>query len=47
MIVLTGDHGMSDQGSHGGSSYPELTTTMLLISPKFKSQRDSVSTEYY
>ncbi|VUZ54638.1 unnamed protein product [Hymenolepis diminuta] len=41
MIVLTGDHGMSDQGSHGGSSYPELTTTMLLISPKFKSQRDS------
>ncbi|VDN96445.1 unnamed protein product [Rodentolepis nana] len=41
MVILTGDHGMSDQGSHGGSSYAELTTTMLLISPKFKSQGDS------
>ncbi|KAL7058643.1 hypothetical protein AAHC03_013131 [Spirometra sp. Aus1] len=26
---------MSDQGSHGGASFSETTTTLLLISPKF------------
>ncbi|KAM7543063.1 hypothetical protein Aperf_G00000008659 [Anoplocephala perfoliata] len=41
LIILTGDHGMSDQGSHGGSTYSELTTTMLLISPKFVGQEGS------
>ncbi|KAL5108230.1 GPI ethanolamine phosphate transferase 2 [Taenia crassiceps] len=44
LLVLTGDHGMSDQGSHGGSSFPELTTSMILISPQFKSRRTSMCT---
>ncbi|CDS37067.1 transferase [Echinococcus multilocularis] len=44
LLVLTGDHGMSDQGSHGGSSFPELTTSMILISPKFKNQKTSMCT---
>ncbi|VDM18591.1 unnamed protein product [Hydatigera taeniaeformis] len=44
LLVLTGDHGMSDHGSHGGSSFPELTTSMILISSNFKHQRTSMCT---
>ncbi|KAL5970664.1 GPI ethanolamine phosphate transferase 2, partial [Taenia solium] len=44
LLVLTGDHGMSNQGSHGGSSFSELTTSMVLISPQFKSRRTSMCT---
>ncbi|VDL95567.1 unnamed protein product [Schistocephalus solidus] len=35
LLAITGDHGMSDQGSHGGASFFETSTTLLLISPKF------------
>ncbi|CAG7835545.1 unnamed protein product, partial [Allacma fusca] len=31
VILLTGDHGMANQGGHGGDSYPEVTTPMILI----------------
>lgn len=36
LLVLCGDHGMSDTGSHGGSSEPEVNTPLVLISPAFK-----------
>ncbi|RXM28722.1 GPI ethanolamine phosphate transferase 2 [Acipenser ruthenus] len=36
LLVLCGDHGMSETGSHGGSSEPELNTPLVLISPSFK-----------
>lgn len=36
LLVLCGDHGMSETGSHGGSSEPEVNTPLVLISPVFK-----------
>ncbi|XP_072318236.1 GPI ethanolamine phosphate transferase 2 isoform X2 [Eucyclogobius newberryi] len=36
LLLLCGDHGMSDTGSHGGSSDPEVNTALLLVSPTFK-----------
>ncbi|XP_051715906.1 GPI ethanolamine phosphate transferase 2 [Ctenopharyngodon idella] len=36
LLVLCGDHGMSETGSHGGSSEPEINTPLLLISPAFR-----------
>ncbi|TWW55803.1 Translation factor GUF1, mitochondrial [Takifugu flavidus] len=36
LLVLCGDHGMSETGSHGGSSEPEVNTPLVLISPAFK-----------
>ncbi|KAJ8262471.1 hypothetical protein GJAV_G00166840 [Gymnothorax javanicus] len=36
LLVLCGDHGMSEIGSHGGSSDPEINTPLVLISPFFK-----------
>ncbi|XP_055080849.1 GPI ethanolamine phosphate transferase 2 [Periophthalmus magnuspinnatus] len=36
LLVLCGDHGMSETGSHGGSSDPEVNTALLLVSPAFK-----------
>lgn len=36
LLVLCGDHGMSETGSHGGSSEPEVNTALVLISPAFK-----------
>nr|XP_043896449.1 GPI ethanolamine phosphate transferase 2 isoform X1 [Solea senegalensis] len=36
LLVLSGDHGMSETGSHGGSSEPEVNTPLVLISPAFK-----------
>ncbi|XP_075208747.1 GPI ethanolamine phosphate transferase 2, catalytic subunit isoform X3 [Anomaloglossus baeobatrachus] len=35
LIVVCGDHGMSEAGSHGGSSDEELQTPLLLISSAF------------
>ncbi|XP_060783867.1 GPI ethanolamine phosphate transferase 2 isoform X2 [Neoarius graeffei] len=35
LLVLCGDHGMSEMGSHGGSSEPEVNTPLVLISPAF------------
>ncbi|KAJ8343991.1 hypothetical protein SKAU_G00313200 [Synaphobranchus kaupii] len=36
LLVLCGDHGMSETGSHGGSSDPEINTPLVLISSAFK-----------
>lgn len=36
MLVLCGDHGMSEQGSHGGATYAEVATPLVLISPLWK-----------
>ncbi|KAM6980233.1 GPI ethanolamine phosphate transferase 2 isoform 2-T2 [Aplochiton taeniatus] len=36
LLVLCGDHGMSETGSHGGSSEFEVNTPLVLISPAFK-----------
>uniref|UniRef100_T1K8C0 GPI ethanolamine phosphate transferase 2 C-terminal domain-containing protein n=1 Tax=Tetranychus urticae TaxID=32264 RepID=T1K8C0_TETUR len=31
LILVTGDHGMTDDGNHGGSSSPEINTGLLFI----------------
>ncbi|XP_055015568.1 GPI ethanolamine phosphate transferase 2 [Boleophthalmus pectinirostris] len=36
LLVLCGDHGMSESGGHGGSSDPEVNTALLLLSPAFR-----------
>ncbi|KAF7645033.1 hypothetical protein LDENG_00211540 [Lucifuga dentata] len=36
LLVLCGDHGMSETGSHGGSSEAEVNTPLVLISPTFR-----------
>ncbi|XP_034037058.1 GPI ethanolamine phosphate transferase 2 [Thalassophryne amazonica] len=38
LLVLCGDHGMSETGSHGGSSEAEVNTPLVLISPAFRSK---------
>uniref|UniRef100_H2ZXC3 Phosphatidylinositol glycan anchor biosynthesis class G (EMM blood group) n=1 Tax=Latimeria chalumnae TaxID=7897 RepID=H2ZXC3_LATCH len=43
LLVLCGDHGMSEIGSHGGSSDPELNTPLVLISSLFKQKVYSFS----
>ncbi|XP_061757481.1 GPI ethanolamine phosphate transferase 2 [Nerophis ophidion] len=43
LLVLCGDHGMSETGSHGGSSEPEVNTPLVLISPAFK-RKDGMET---
>ncbi|XP_042226776.1 GPI ethanolamine phosphate transferase 2-like isoform X2 [Homarus americanus] len=35
LVVVCGDHGMSDAGGHGGSSHSEVTTSALLFSNIF------------
>ncbi|MBW0513396.1 hypothetical protein O181_053111 [Austropuccinia psidii MF-1] len=35
LLVVAGDHGMTDTGNHGGSSYDELSAALLLASPYF------------
>ncbi|XP_066505378.1 GPI ethanolamine phosphate transferase 2 isoform X2 [Hoplias malabaricus] len=40
LLVLCGDHGMSETGSHGGSSEPEISTPLVLISPAFERKED-------
>ncbi|KAJ5104042.1 hypothetical protein N7532_004571 [Penicillium argentinense] len=37
LFVVAGDHGMNQQGNHGGSSAGETSPGMLLISPRFNS----------
>lgn len=36
LLVVCGDHGMSETGSHGGSSEQEINTALVLISPAFR-----------
>ena len=31
LILITGDHGMANQGGHGGDSEPEVTTPLVLL----------------
>ncbi|KAH9460025.1 hypothetical protein MJO28_004313 [Puccinia striiformis f. sp. tritici] len=35
LLLVAGDHGMTDAGNHGGSSQEELSTALLLASPSF------------
>ncbi|XP_041050204.1 GPI ethanolamine phosphate transferase 2 isoform X2 [Carcharodon carcharias] len=36
LLILCGDHGMSDTGSHGGSSNHEVNTPLVFLSPAFR-----------
>ena len=36
LLVLCGDHGMSDAGSHGGASSAETSTPLVFMSPLFE-----------
>lgn len=38
LFILLGDHGMTEQGNHGGGSTSEIASAMVFISPKFKSR---------
>lgn len=37
LFILLGDHGMTEQGNHGGGSTSEIASAMVFISPKFMS----------
>ncbi|KAA3678059.1 ethanolaminephosphotransferase, partial [Paragonimus westermani] len=37
VFILTGDHGMRDEGGHGGSSLNEITTGLLLLGSGYSS----------
>ena len=36
LILVCGDHGMSDHGGHGGASDKETMVPALFISPQFE-----------
>lgn len=36
LLVVLGDHGMTDEGNHGGSSPGEVSPALLFASPKLK-----------
>ncbi|XP_033095681.1 GPI ethanolamine phosphate transferase 2-like [Anneissia japonica] len=42
LLVLCGDHGMSEAGSHGGASPSETLTPLILLSSKFKDIKGSL-----
>ncbi|KAJ5809733.1 uncharacterized protein N7503_001951 [Penicillium pulvis] len=37
LFVLTGDHGMTENGNHGGDTAAEIASALVFISPKFRS----------
>ena len=37
LLVLAGDHGMTEGGNHGGSAIGETTPALVFASPKFRS----------
>jgi len=39
LVMLCGDHGMSDHGGHGGSTPSETGTPLLFISSAFQQGR--------
>ncbi|KAI8510031.1 hypothetical protein Bbelb_124590 [Branchiostoma belcheri] len=41
LLVLCGDHGMSNAGSHGGASAPETLTTLVFLSSLFSEGKGS------
>ena len=36
LLLLCGDHGMSDSGSHGGATPPETLTPLVFLSSRFE-----------
>ncbi|XP_073201965.1 GPI ethanolamine phosphate transferase 2-like isoform X8 [Lepidochelys kempii] len=40
LLIVCGDHGMSETGSHGGSSEEEVHTPLLFISSAFEKRND-------
>ena len=36
LLILCGDHGMTDGGNHGGSAPGETSPALIFISPKFR-----------
>lgn len=49
LLVVCGDHGMSETGSHGGSSEGEVHTPLLFISSAFekRSGKDQRSMTFF
>ncbi|OWF42123.1 GPI ethanolamine phosphate transferase 2-like [Mizuhopecten yessoensis] len=45
LIVVCGDHGMSDQGGHGGATPSETRVPLLLLSPRFTHHTDEGTQE--
>ncbi|EAU35167.1 predicted protein [Aspergillus terreus NIH2624] len=41
LFVLAGDHGMTDNGNHGGDTPAEIASALLFMSPKFRSLRNT------
>lgn len=41
-MVLCGDHGMSEAGSHGGASLPETSTPLVFMSSRFQNGKGNV-----
>lgn len=44
LIVLCGDHGMTEGGNHGGSSFGETSTALVLLSPSIQTTPSIVNT---
>ena len=44
VILICGDHGMSDQGGHGGASTSETHVPVVLVSPQFKVNKGKTCT---
>ena len=42
-VLVIGDHGMSDAGSHGGSSVSEVMTPMIALSPAFAEKGNHIT----
>ncbi|CAO3696094.1 unnamed protein product [Rhizopus stolonifer] len=38
LIVVCGDHGMNENGNHGGSSVEETSAALVFLSPRFQSR---------
>jgi ethanolaminephosphotransferase len=36
VLVVLGDHGMTEQGNHGGNSALETRTALLVLSPEYR-----------
>ena len=43
--MLTSDHGMTDDGNHGGSSPDELSTPLVFVGSAFKRSTSSARKE--
>ncbi|VDP87064.1 unnamed protein product [Schistosoma mattheei] len=43
LFILTGDHGMSDKGSHGGSTTGEKTTGLFMLGSNWNKTNDHLT----